>query len=99
MSWEKPAGYSAPDLENIKTSMQGVNTPAVNGTYLAMMPIVFRGKTPFYSSNGTGETDDRAPLTSGQARTAFDLRWVHDDLVDAIEEIAKEEGGEHRAPV
>ncbi len=79
--------------------MRQLNTPSVNGTYLAMEPIVFEGKEPFYSDDGTGETDTTAPLTCGQARTAFDVGWVPEHLVNAIKLIAERDGLEWRAEI
>ena len=62
MAWQPPSDYSAPDIEAIKRKMRLVNDPSVGGTYLAMKPIVFDGKTPFLSYDGTGETGTDAPL-------------------------------------
>ena len=76
-----------------------VTTPSVTGTYLAMEPVNFEGKQPFASTHGLGETATRAPVTAGQARTAFDLGWVHDSLIDTMEEIALSDRQEWRAPI
>ena len=99
MAWKLKEGYSAPDLEKIKESMNGINIPAVNGTYLAMKPIVFEGKAPFHSASGTGETATTAPLTPAQARRAFALGWVHDDNVAAVVPIAEKDGDEFLADI
>lgn len=99
MAWEIPENYASPSWRKIIISMQGVNGPSVTGTYFAMEPINLGGKKPFLSPSGLGETDTDAPVTPGQARKAFDLRWVHDSLVDVMAEIAKSDGRDYEADI